>query len=68
MGCYVAGKAVPYNGGTCPGVEGGNTEQCCMIAGRCAGNTDGDQDAQCPGPTILKEDKVSVLYPSIDEP
>ena len=61
MGCYIDGKPRYYNGDTCAGIEGGNTEQCCMIVGRCTGNTDGDQDAQCPGPTGLKEDKVRFI-------
>lgn len=59
IGCYIDGKPVPPNGGSCGGVDGGHTEECCMVAGRCAGNTDGDQDVKCPEPTRLKQDKVS---------
>lgn len=60
IGCYVDGKPVPFNGASCGGVNGGHTEECCMVAGRCAGNTDGDQDVKCPASTRLKKDKVSV--------
>ncbi len=62
VGCYEGGKPVPFNGGSCGGVDGGHTEQCCMVAGRCAGNTDGDQNVRCPEPTRLKQDKVSANF------